>query len=127
MKDRFHSAPRMTLEFDPAADQLSDLARCEEADPQARLRSGGGLILLCEGIEGPLHELRADTGTTIADPDFDLSRGSGDRDVDRAPRWGELQRVLDDVPEERLEHRRIAHHGVAVRFRHDQISARGIE
>src|SRR5512132_2106485 len=117
----------MTLELDPATDQVSDLARREQADPQAGLRSGAGLILLCERIEGTLHEFRVNARTAIADPDLDLSRGSNDRDVDRAPRWGELQRVLNDVPQERREQRRIALDGVSVRNRYDANSAAGIE
>jgi len=55
VKDRLHPTAGMTTELDPTTEQLGDLARREQADPQTPVRSSGGLIALGERIERPLQ------------------------------------------------------------------------
>src|SRR2546422_9106878 len=57
VKDRLHPTAGMTPELDSTAEQPGDLARRGQAQPQAPVRSRGGVIPLGERIECPLQEL----------------------------------------------------------------------
>src|SRR5262249_22443097 len=99
-----------------AAVQLDEVPDQREADPPAALSARVPAVALGQAIEDERQDLGADAPAGVADDDFDVRPDPLQLDLDPSILRGELDRVLQQVPDDLLQTPGVTAHQQARHF-----------
>src|SRR5262249_52860002 len=99
-----------------AAVQRDEMPDQRQADPQAALSARASALALAQPVEDERQDLGADASAGIADDDLDVRPDPLQLDLDPSIIRGELDRVLQQVPDDLLQTPGVAAHQEARHF-----------
>jgi hypothetical protein len=103
------SAFPIARDRDLAAVKLREALRNRQSQAESAMRSSGRRIRLSEALEDVRKELARDALTRIEDGQLSICPGRAQHDADRLPLWRELQRIREQVPDNLVKSRAVAH------------------